>query len=119
MDKVCKNCKYFHPYNDYEYKEGLNDNLGFCEKSKWINDYRDIKKFKEDNVVITASEFGDDTEVLVGINFGCIHWEELFTAPSPDTMININNPFDKEKSKTFCESLLESIKRNQQNNINK
>lgn len=67
---TCKNCKYFN------HELEAND-FGRCTHPKMLDDANSLEagdKCPADGVYATCDEYRGD--LFVGINFGCIHFEE-------------------------------------------
>jgi hypothetical protein len=65
----CKNCKNFSKIKE-------NKLLGNCSQSINIDSYSEIEDHKDITSVYSASEWGDATQVIVGVDFGCIKFKQ-------------------------------------------
>lgn len=82
--KTCKNCKHFkiYPNADYEYaqthgiKPENKGKIGTCYKTEFCSQFSSIPSIQNINGITSASEWGDSTNIIVGINFGCVLFEQ-------------------------------------------
>ncbi len=84
--KRCKNCFHFskllaknEPENKTKY---LNAKVGECKLTEYVRSFDRIPKIESEGNIVSVSEWGDDTLVLVGIGFGCIyHKRKSYSMP--------------------------------------
>lgn len=84
MVNTCKNCKHFKRMKKTKgYEHENNILLGTCQVSKYIETFDSISSVSEidfgkdfKNKAYAESEWGDCVQMLVGEDFGCIHFKE-------------------------------------------
>lgn len=70
MEKKCKNCKYFEPFKTMNNEESYK---GWCGHNKLDMKHR----VGSVGNALTVDIIGNcPFDIFVGINFGCIHFEE-------------------------------------------
>ncbi len=91
--RKCKTCLHFSKLIEKNKEDNktdyLNAKVGECRMALYIDTFESIKRIEDEDKLISASEWGDDTLALVGINFGCIHHKRKESTYNPKNSASV------------------------------